>query len=77
MELKDVQKYMGHATISATGRYGRDDAIKLSAAVGAMNMLRNRMPNFNIRDAKIKYLESEIERLKLEASEVNLIGEQD
>lgn len=77
MELKDVQKYMGHANISATGRYGRDDAIKLSAAVGAMNMLRNRMPNFNIRDAKIKYLESEIERLKLEASQVSQIGEKD
>ncbi len=77
MELKDVQKYMGHGSISATGRYARDDVIKLNSAMGAMNMHRNRMPNFNIRDAKIKYLESEIERLKLEASEINLIGEQD
>jgi len=77
MELKEVQKYMGHANPSSTDRYARDDAIKLSAAMGAMNMYRNRMPNFNIRDAKIEYLESEIERLKLEASQVSQIGEED
>lgn len=64
MNLKSVQKFMGHKEISSTQRYGRDDAIKLAAAHAAMNMERNRRPNFTVLDAKIGYLEQEIERLK-------------
>ena len=55
---------MGHKEISSTQRYARDDAIKLAAAHAAMNMERNRRPNFTVLDAKIGYLEQEIERLK-------------
>lgn len=64
MNLKSVQKFMGHKEISSTQRYARDDAIKLAAAHAAMNMERNRRPNFTVLDAKIGYLEQEIERLK-------------
>jgi len=73
MNLKSVQKYLGHQNISSTERYARDDAIKLSAAIGAMNMERNRLPHFSIKDAKIAYLESEIARLKSD-SDTKLIG---
>lgn len=64
MNLASVQKFMGHKEISSTQRYARDDAIKLAAAHAAMNMERNRRPNFSVLDAKIGYLEQEIERLK-------------
>lgn len=64
MSLKSVQRYMGHSEISSTQRYARDDAMKLSAAHAAMNMERNRSPNFSVLDAKIRFLENEIERLK-------------
>jgi integrase/recombinase XerD len=66
MSLKSVQSYMGHKEIVSTQRYARDDAIKLVAAHSAMNMERNRSPSFSVQDAKIGFLQNEIQRLKEE-----------
>ncbi|MGK0270744.1 MAG: integrase [Cocleimonas sp.] len=64
--IKKVQMFLGHAEIKSTQRYAREDATKLSAALSAMNVLRNKNPHFSINNSKIDFLKSEILRLETE-----------
>lgn len=71
MNLKSVSKYMGHKEMSSTERYARDDILKLTSAMSAMNIERNRMPHFSIKNAKIEFLQAEIDRLRAMGTETN------
>lgn len=63
-DLKTVADFLGHSSISSTKRYARRDAELLKIALSAMNYERNNNPHFTINNARIAFLEKEIERLK-------------
>ena len=63
-DLKTVADFLGHSSINSTKRYARRDAELLKIALSAMNYERNNNPHFTINNARIAFLEKEIERLK-------------
>jgi integrase len=65
LDLKTVQKLLGHKSIKATERYARKDARMLEATFAAINMLRMTTPNFSVAKVQIQYLEGELAQLKL------------
>ena len=66
LELKQVQILLGHASIKSTQRYARQDQMKLTAAMSALNMARSNNSHFSVTNARIEFLKQEIKRLELE-----------
>lgn len=63
-DLNSVSNYLGHKSITSTKRYARKDETLLRIALGAMNYERDRNPHFSIANARLEYLEKEVEKLK-------------
>ncbi|WP_256583016.1 site-specific integrase [Pseudomonas sp. Irchel s3b5] len=68
LELKLVQKLLGHKSIKSTERYARKDAKMLEATFAAINMIRMSTPNYSLAKVQIQHLENELEQLKLSLS---------
>lgn len=64
LDLKMVQKFMGHKTIEATQRYARKDAKLLEFTLSSINMLRLRDDSFSVANSQIKYLENQLGNMK-------------
>lgn len=64
LDLKVVQKFMGHKTIDATQRYARKDAKLMEFTLSAINMLRLRDDSFSVTNSQIKYLENQLNNMK-------------
>lgn len=71
LDLKVVQKLLGHRSITSTERYARKDARMLEATFAAINMLRMDTPNYSVATAQIKHLENELQQLKLSLKQDN------
>lgn len=69
LELKIVQKLMGHKSIKSTERYARKDAKMLEATFAAINMVRMSTPNYSVATVQIQHLENELEQLRLSVLE--------
>lgn len=73
-DLSTVMHFMGHKSITTTQRYARDDAMKLQALLHFSSDLTKQSEYSSISETKIKYLESEILRLKCVVEENNIPG---
>ena len=64
LDLRIVQKLLGHKSIVSTERYARKDARMLEATFAAINMLRMATPNYSVATVQIKHLENQLDQLK-------------
>lgn len=71
LDLRTVQRLMGHKTLAATFRYARKDARMLEATVSAINAARMQSSGFGVEMVRMKHLENlrrEIEEAMQERS---------
>ncbi len=73
LPLEYVQKFMGHTNLSMTARYGRKDMFLMESLLATANMLRLENPAFSVVDQRIKYLENQLNQMKLEQQKQNLL----
>ena len=58
LDLKMVQKFMGHRSARSTMRYARKDARMLEATISALNSLRMGMGGYSTNSARLRHLEN-------------------
>ncbi|MDW2777957.1 site-specific integrase [Pseudomonas sp. BEA3.1] len=57
LDIRVVQKLMGHKTLQATLRYARKDARMLEATISAINAARMRYGGFGVEKVRLEHLE--------------------
>ena len=69
LDLKMVQQFLGHKSITSTERYARKDARMLEATFAALNMLRMSASNFSVAKVQLQHLENEVDQIKKSLNE--------
>lgn len=65
LDLKMVQRFMGHRNSRSTLRYARRDARMLEATISALNSIRMNMSAFNTSNARLWHMENLKKELEL------------
>lgn len=73
LDIRLVQKFMGHKSLKSTMRYARKDARMLEATLSALNALRMGVSQFSVSKVRLEH----INRLKSELNEILLEGSND
>ncbi|WP_455886276.1 site-specific integrase [Pseudomonas rustica] len=73
LDIRLVQKFMGHKSLKSTMRYARKDARMLEATLSALNALRMGVSQFSVSKVRLEH----INRLRSELNEILLEGSND